>query len=105
MRYHRQHLILTAAFDIRRAQAQSRPAIGVGDKLLKDRQLLPENVDRLPRLAGVLWRHAGDILLRRHEQREQPAGKSALLHAWIIEVSLLNAGEEGRYRILAMVKP
>ena len=67
MRHHRQYLILAAAFDIRRAQTQSQASSGVGDKLLQDGQLLPEDIDRIPSLAGVLRRHTGNIFLRWHE--------------------------------------
>jgi hypothetical protein len=76
VRHHRQRVILATAFDIRRAQAQPRAAGVMGANRLEDNQLLPEDRQRIPRLAGVLRRHAGDILLRRHgKEGEQAAGQ------------------------------
>ena len=43
MRHHRQYLILAAAFDIRRAQAQPRAAGVMGANRLENSQLLPED--------------------------------------------------------------
>ena len=105
VRHHRQRVILATAFDIRRAQAQPRATGVMGANRLEDSQLLPEDRPRIPRLAGVLRRHAGDILLRRHKEGEQAAGQPALADTRIVEMAVFYPGKEGAYRILTMVKP